>query len=236
MQEFHPGKPGGAAHCHQAAHARANPVVQLVSQFIGLVELHGGNFVLVIPPRVGVGHERFHDRRVRGQPADDFKRQQGVLEMVQDAQAEDEVEHTQAGLRQFVEVQNPVVDARPQLLLNFQEIGHFHAVDRRHRRAVALRLEAEPAIPCPDVQHALSRQIRGNRKARVPLAQRVELVVALDARSVRQLETVIPALLGELLAEILAPAGFIAYARLSQGTCENSGKDKRSRLYWRSPE
>ena len=109
VQEFHPGKPGGPAHRHQATHAGANPVVQLVSQFIGLVELHGGDFVLVFLPGVGVGHERFHDRRVRGERADDFQRQQGMLEMVQDAQAEDEVEHAQTGLGQLVEVQNPVV-------------------------------------------------------------------------------------------------------------------------------
>src|ERR1017187_4224618 len=132
-----------------------------------------------------------------------------MLEMVEDAQAEDEVERTQTGLRQLVEVQNPVPDPRCQLLMNLQEIGDFHAIDRRYLGAVELRFEAEPPVPCPDVQHALPRQIRGNRKSRVSLPQPLDLVEALDPLTVRQLETVIPALLGKLLAEVLAPAGFL---------------------------
>src|SRR5664280_247676 len=149
-----------------------------------------------------------------------------IRDRVEDAQAEDEVEHPQAGLGQFVEVENPVADPRCQLLLDFQKIGHFHAIDGRHRGAVALRLEAEPPIPGADVQHALAGQIRRNGKSRVPLAQPLDLAEALDPRSVRQLETVIPTLLGKFLAEVLAPAGFmhmLDYLR------------RGSRLYWKSP-
>src|ERR1035438_3667534 len=147
-----------------------------------------------------------------------------MLEMVEDAQAEDEVERAQTGLGQLVEIQNPVADPRCQLLLNFQEIGNFHAIDRRHLGAVKLRFEAEPAVPCPDVQHALPRQIRGNRKSLVPLPQPVNLVESLDPRSVRQLETVIPALLGKLLAEVLTPAGF-----MHRSEERRVGKECRSR-------
>src|ERR1035438_8082549 len=132
-----------------------------------------------------------------------------MLEMVEDAQAEDDIEPPQARLGQLVEVQNPVADARFQPLLQLQKIGDFHAIDRRHLGAVRLGLEAEPPIPGPDVQHALPRQVRGNGKPLVPLPQPVELVEALDVGSVRQFETVIPALLGKFLAEVHAPAGFM---------------------------
>src|SRR5450759_5092882 len=131
-----------------------------------------------------------------------------MLEMVKDAQEEDEVEYAQTSLGQLVEVHNPVADPRRQRLLNCQKIGHFHAIDRRHRGAVALRLKAEPPVPGPDVQHPFAGQIRRNRKSRIPLPQPADLVEALDPRSVRQLKTVIPALLGEFLAEVQAPAGF----------------------------
>src|ERR1035441_2828671 len=87
--------------------------------------------------------------------------------------------------------------------------SHSISIDRRYLGAVELRFEAEPPVPCPDVQHALPRQIRGNRKSRVSLPQPLDLVEALDPLTVRQLETVIPALLGKLLAEVLAPAGFL---------------------------
>src|ERR1035437_10184470 len=153
-----------------------------------------------------------------------------MLEMVENAQAEDEVEHAQAGLRQLVEVQDPVADPRRQRLLNCQKIGHFHAIDRRHRGAVALRLEAEPPVPGPDVQHPLAGQILRNWKSRIPLPQPVDLVEALDPRSVRQLKTVIPALLGEFLAEVQAPAGFLHMLDYLR-----RGANPRRRLYWRSP-
>ena len=62
-------------------------------------------------------------------------------------------------------------------------------------------------------------------------------------RAVRQLETVIPALLGKLLAEVLAPAGFMHMLDyLRRGVAKfhrlwkSLEKEKRSRLYWRSPE
>ena len=167
VQELHPGKAGGPAHGHQATHTGADPVVQLVAQFIGLVELHGGDFVLVFPPGVGVGHKRFDDGGVGGERADNFEGQQGVLEMVEDAQAEDEVEGAQAGLGQLVEVQNAIADAGAELLLNLEEVGHFHAIDGGHRGAVALGFEAEPAVPGPDVQHTLAGQIRRDGKSRV---------------------------------------------------------------------
>ena len=109
VQELHPGKAGGPAHRHQATDAGADPVVQLVAQFIGLVELHGGDFVLVLPPGVGVGDKRFDDGGIGGERADNFERQKGMLEMVQNAQAEDEIEGAQSGLGQLVEVQNAVV-------------------------------------------------------------------------------------------------------------------------------
>ena len=87
-------------------------------------------------------------------------------------------------------------------------------------------------------------QIGGNRKSRVPLSQPVDLVVALDTRAVRQLKAVIPALLGEFLAEVHAPAGFVHtldYLRRGGGAkfhklWKYSINEKRSRLYWRSPE
>src|ERR1017187_5606183 len=145
--------------------------------------------------------------------------------MVEDAQAEDEVEHAQAGLGQLVEVENAIADPRDQLLLEFQEIGHLHAIDGRHGGAVALRLEAEPPVPCADVQHALAGQIRRNGKSRVPFAQPLDLAEALDPGSVRQFETVIPALLGKFPAKVLAPAGFmhmLDYLR------------RGSRLYWKA--
>src|ERR1019366_3855372 len=136
--------------------------------------------------------------------------------MVEDAQAEDEVEHAQAGLGQLVEVENAIADPRDQLLLEFQEIGHLHAIDGRHCGAVALRLEAEPPVPGADVEHPLAGQIRRNGKSRVSLAQPLDLAEALDPGPVRQFETVVPALFGKFLAEVLAPAGFMHMHRLTQ--------------------
>ena len=73
VQKLHPRKSGGPAHGHQATHTGTDPVIQLVAQFIGLVELHGGDFVLVFAPGIGIGYIRFDDGGIGGERADNFE-------------------------------------------------------------------------------------------------------------------------------------------------------------------
>jgi hypothetical protein len=75
------------------------------------------------------------------------------------------------------------------------------------------RLEAEPAVPCADVQHALAAQVVGNGEARKALPQARQRIHAVDQSAVGQLETVIPALLGQFLAVVLPLSG------LPDGVC-----------------
>src|SRR3954454_17196799 len=103
--------------------------------------------------------------------------------MVENAQAEDEIEGAEAGFGQLVEVEDAIADAGAELLLNLEKVGYFHAIDRGHVGAVALGFEAEPAVPGPDVQHTLAGQVRGDGKPRVAAPQGVDPVVALDLRA-----------------------------------------------------
>src|SRR5579883_2252827 len=71
----------------------------------------------------------------------------------------------------------------------------------------ALRLEAEPSVPCPDIEHAPSGKVRRNGKAVPAGAQDLERVMPFEARPVRQFEAVVPALRRQFLAEILPALG-----------------------------
>src|SRR4051794_20457883 len=84
---------------------------------------------------------------------------------------------------------------------------------------MALGFVAEPAVPGADIEHAPAGETGGNGKAGVAVTQRVDAIVALDARTVGQFEAVIPALFGEFLGEVLAPSGFL-HNRLSQAHIE----------------
>jgi hypothetical protein len=55
--------------------------------------------------------------------------------------------------------------------MQLDKVRRFHAIDGCHIGAAALRLEAEPAVPCADIQHALAAQIAGDGEAREALPQ-----------------------------------------------------------------
>ena len=55
--------------------------------------------------------------------------------------------------------------------MQLDKVRRLHAIDRCDVRAAAFRLEAEPAVPCADVQDPLAAQIGGNGEAREALPQ-----------------------------------------------------------------
>src|ERR1039457_3767488 len=91
--------------------------------------------------------------------------------------------------------------------MQLDEVWRLEAVDGRDAGAAPFRLEAEPAVPRADVQHALAAQVVGNGEPRKALPQARQRIHAVDQTAVGQLETVIPTLFGQLLAVILPFAG-----------------------------
>ena len=72
--------------------------------------------------------------------------------------------------------------------------------------AVALGFEAEPAVPGADVEHAFAVEVGGKGNAHSGGSGSRECCV-LEAGPVGQFEAVIPAALGEFLAEVPSAAG-----------------------------
>ena len=73
---------------------------------------------------------------------------------------------------------------------------------------MAFGLKAEPAVPGADIEHALAAQIFGNRIARVAFFLNRERHVSVDDGAVGELEAVIPAFGGQILAEVQSAGGF----------------------------
>src|ERR1035438_7989830 len=92
--------------------------------------------------------------------------------------------------------------------MQLDEVWRLEAVDGRDAGAAPFRLEAEPAVPRADVQHALAAQVFGNGEPREALPQARQRIHAVDQTAVGQFETVIPTLFGQFLAVILPFAGF----------------------------
>jgi len=92
--------------------------------------------------------------------------------------------------------------------MDMTKVGDVNTIDRHHGCPMPLRLKTEPAIPRSDVEHALAAQVAGDRVACIPLALMGEAQVAIDPCSVRQLETMVPAVLGQFFAKACPPASF----------------------------
>ncbi len=103
---------------------------------------------------------------------------------------------------ELVHVHLPVFGARAQRGVHFAEPRIIPTVDGDNMRAAALEFEGEPAVPGADIEGALAGQIGWNGELRDARLLRVEAVDALDQRSIRQFETMPPALFGEALMPV----------------------------------
>jgi hypothetical protein len=100
-----------------------------------------------------------------------------------------------------------------------EEVLDLDAIDGHHLRSAALRLEAEPAVPGADVEHAAAAQVGRQGKPGVAALEDFEGVVAFDADAAGQFEAVIPALFGQLLAKIPAAARWSRWKHRSIVAC-----------------
>src|SRR5579883_1141648 len=117
-----------------------------------------------------------------------------MLQVVQDAEEEDEVERAEARLRQVEEIDDAVIHLRLQPAMDELEVRDFDAIDGRDGGPAPLRLETEPAVPGADVEHAAPGEVRRNGEAPPPRVQDFECIVALQPCAVGKLKAVIPAL------------------------------------------
>src|SRR5471030_1061253 len=101
--------------------------------------------------------------------------------------------------------------------MDVEVMRNLHAVYRSHFSAVALRLEAEPAVPRADVQNPLARQVGWNRVAFPPFALPNQVHDTLDHGAIRQFEAVVPALPREVGAEIVQFPAFLPERQLLRG-------------------
>src|SRR5262249_13060735 len=121
--------------------SRADPVIELAVQLIGLVKLHDRNF------RIALDREGLDDRYVRREAAQKFQCQHRMADVVEHAEAEYDVETSQPRRWQFVKVQNAVVVPGAQPPMHRAVVIDLFAVHRGYPRPTPLRLEAKPPVP-----------------------------------------------------------------------------------------
>ena len=116
-----------------------------------------------------------------------------MLEVVQHAEKQHDVEATHPGRRKVVDVQDPVVDTGTQEFVHLAEARVVPHVDGYDLCPAPFHLETEPAVPRADVEHPLAAEVirDGKLSQTVPLV--LEAVYALDLGPVGKLEAVPPA-------------------------------------------
>src|ERR1039457_6871825 len=136
-----------------------------------------------------------------------------MLEMVEDAHEQDDIEVAHGARADVIDVQLPVLHARAEQAADFVKARIFEAIYGQDFGAAALHLEAEPAIPRTDVQHALAGQVLRDRKLRDAHLLRSQLRDALNQPAVRQFEGVPPPAPKELAAPLPHILQWICFAR-----------------------
>src|SRR6185295_20316955 len=128
---------------------------------------HAGNVVRVLLPIVRIGDERIHDGDITRQRAHNLERQQRMTHVIQDAQIEDDVELSQAGVGKLVKIHDPIIDLGTEPRVDIEKTGQLDTINRGYGGTVALGFEAEPAVPRADIEESLALQVVWNRKLRI---------------------------------------------------------------------
>src|SRR5512132_3163604 len=137
--------------------------------------------------------------------------------VVQHAQVKNDVELSETGVGKLIKIHDPVIDLGMEPRMDIEKAGELDAIDRGYGSSVAFRFEAEPSVPRADIQQPLATQVIGNRELRIAPFLLRDGHEPVDEGTVRQLEAVIPALRGELFAEINPPAGVHYFRWRSRG-------------------
>src|SRR5258706_1031666 len=197
--QFDAGKRRRATHCHQTFRVGADPIIELAPELVGFVELHYRVFGYRISLRPG-DHERLYGRQLFGESANSLESQERVLQVIEYALKQDDIEGADLSGEEFIKIQNPVIDFRTQLPMNVSEAFIVPAINEHHFGSTPFHFEAEPAIPGADIEDPLATQVFGNGELRQPQFQCGKRGDTFYNASVRQLETVPPSLLGEFAA------------------------------------
>src|ERR1017187_6010097 len=136
-----------------------------------------------------------------------------MLEVVEDAHEQDDIEVAHGARAHLIHVQLPVLHARAEQAADFVKARILKADDGQNLGAAALHLEAEPSTPRPNVQHALAGQVLRDRKLPDAHLLRSQLRDALNQPAVRQLERVPPPAPKELAAPLPHILQWICFAK-----------------------
>ena len=180
---------GRAAHGHQARNIRTNPVVELAGELRSFVKFHRRNGA----GGLIVGDEGFDAGEISAEFADAFERQHRMLQVIENAEEQDDIEIADIARRQIGNVGDHVLDLRVEDRLGFKEMGPLGRIDGDDRRAAALHFEAEPAVPGADIEHSFAAQVEGDGELREPPALLLDALDSGDHGPVGQLNAVIVA-------------------------------------------
>ncbi|HZL56313.1 MAG TPA: class I SAM-dependent methyltransferase, partial [Bryobacteraceae bacterium] len=183
-----PREAGGPAEGHQTGGVRPDPVIELPAQFGRFVELHrrdGGG--------VGFRYEGFDARHAAAHTADVFERQNRVLDVVEHAEKQHDIERANVLRGEPADVGDMVLDARSEETLRFEKTGVLRRIDGQHFGSPALHFKAEPAVPGADVEYSFACEIGGNRKLMEAFTQLFERLMPFDHAAIGQFDAVIPA-------------------------------------------
>jgi len=204
------------AKSQQTRQIRPDPVIRLATQFIRLIKFHRRR-----SPRLKVGYKGLDAGHLPAHPANIFQSQQRVFQMVKDSEKQHDIEVADISPGEPADVSQPVVNVRSQKLPRFQQMRIFCAINRQHFRAAPLHLETEPAVPCANIQHALSVKISGNGKLSKPQTLLFHRLQPFHGGSVWQVDGVIPAQLRQarsLPAALLDNTFISSFAHFTDST------------------
>ena len=169
-QQLDPRESRRAAQRQQAGCVRADPVIEAVGQLVLFVEFHHRRVAgLAVGREAFVDHVRLDQRHVARDLAHLLDAQQRVLEVVEDAEKEDQVEASVRLGGELVDVHHAVVDFGAEPVAGEIEGRLLNVVDGGDVGAASLHLEREPAVPGADIEHPLAREVVGDGEALQPL-------------------------------------------------------------------
>jgi len=108
---------------------------------------------------LGRDHEGFDEREIRRQLDRFFEPEQGMTEVIEDAEKQHDIETPEPPRREFVNIEGQVFDFGPENILRFEKGIERDAIDGNHLRATAFAFEAEPAVPCSNIEYTLTAQV-----------------------------------------------------------------------------
>src|SRR5580658_3679486 len=119
-----------------------------------------------------------------------------MFQVVEHAKKQHDVESADPLRPEFVHVQLAVIYARSENPMDLAKAGIVPTIDRHHIRATTFHLEAEPAVPSANVEHALAAKIAGNGELGDAPVEAFQRANATNLGAIRQFEAVPKADLG----------------------------------------